>query len=68
MAKIDPATGIIDRVRPTLLVCEIVLLLAFLIVLFFFRSSRYAITAFAAIAALSIIVTMVGLALKWRRR
>ena len=64
MANQDDASGTIERVWTTLSVCEITLLVAFLAVLVFFRSSRYAVTAFALIAALSILITIIDIALK----
>ena len=60
--------GIIDRVRTILSICEITLLVVFLVVLVFFRSSPYAVTAFALIAALSILMTIVDLVLRRRFR
>ena len=68
MANQDEATGTVERVWTVLSVCEITLLVAFLVVLVFFRSSRYAVTAFALIAALSILITIVDIALRRRFR
>ena len=68
MANQDNPTGSIKRLWIVLSACEISLLLVFLIVVFFFRSSRYAVTAFALIAALSILVTIVDIVLRWRFR
>ena len=68
MANQDEATGTVERVWIILSVCEITLLIAFLAVLVFFRSSRYAVKAFALIAALSILMTIVDIALRRRFR
>ena len=66
MPNQEDATGTVERVWTILGACEITLLVAFLAVLVFFRSSRYAVTAFALIAGLSILITIVDIALRRR--
>jgi hypothetical protein len=68
MTNRDNPTLTIGRFRTILTACEITLFLVFLIVLVFFRSSRYTIIAFTLIGALSILVTIVDIVLRWRFR